>query len=196
MRNSESFECLNCGKEIVFPTSPVLYCSIACSQEAELVRYVRRCTLDGRIEKEDVQEAIQIRLAHIMSGGYNKKERHISPDLRERVFELYGWKCNICGAPGIDIDHISGPENEIDNFQLLCRECHNRKTLENVVIVEEGCEKYDQIKKRYSQFWKRVEAGTPLKICDDGENWKSKWRSIVAKRREILNQKTTSNKKL
>ncbi|MFV2031538.1 MAG: HNH endonuclease, partial [Gammaproteobacteria bacterium] len=151
---------------------------------------------DGRIDQPDVQEAIQIKLAHIANGGYDEKERHIPSELRTKVIEFYGVKCNSCGQPGTDIGHINEPNNELDNLQLLCRNCHNNKTFGNVVTIKEGDEMFDDIKGLTSKLWERVESDTPMKICDDDENWRYKWRSIVAERRKALNQKikpTNSN---
>lgn len=194
MDNTDVFACLNCGRKPKYPTKPDLYCSIACAQEAELIRYVRRCSKDGRIERTDVQEAIQIRLAHIVSGGYNKEERHLSSELRETVFSHYDGVCNICGSPGTDIDHILGPSNTIENLQLLCKECHNKKTMQNIEVVDINHENYDVIKDKVQNFWSRVEAENPLRSCDDDERWCVEWRSISNERKEALNKKTVPTK--
>jgi hypothetical protein len=49
-----------------------LYCSEPCSQMAETIRYWRRVTRDGRIERPDVREALSTRVAHLLAGGYHK----------------------------------------------------------------------------------------------------------------------------
>ena len=49
--------------------------------------------------------------------------------LRERVLSEEPL-CRMCGAPATDVDHIDndGNNNERDNLQGLCHECHSRKT--------------------------------------------------------------------
>jgi hypothetical protein len=67
--------CANCGQSAL-PASP-LFCSEVCSQTAKLVRYARRKVLDGTVDRPDIAEAIQIRLALILGGGYPAKARTI-----------------------------------------------------------------------------------------------------------------------
>lgn len=66
-----AFICLNCDQPIEITKPVKLFCSEACADEAKFVRYYRRCKLDGRLNQTDVQEALAIRFAHIMAGGYN-----------------------------------------------------------------------------------------------------------------------------
>jgi hypothetical protein len=79
------FICFNCGEKLLLHTFPKLYCSVGCSQEAALVRYVRRWIKDRRLKHPDVREAIEIRLAHVVAGGYQEQERLIPPDVRKAV---------------------------------------------------------------------------------------------------------------
>ncbi|MCX5644737.1 MAG: HNH endonuclease [Phycisphaerae bacterium] len=186
------FVCLNCGEKLLLHTSPKLYCSVGCSQEAELVRYVRRCIKDGRIKRPDVLEAIQIRLAHVVAGGYQKQERHIPPDVRQTVIVREKGRCRICGQPGTEIDHIEGSSIRLENLQLLCDTCHNKKTRTNIVEVRAGDEGYATIKAKHDQFWERAEARHPMRICDDEENWTGLWHMLLAECRQALNKKTGS----
>lgn len=185
------FVCLNCGERLLSPTSPKLYCSVGCSQEAELVRYARRCIKDGRIERPDVLEAIRIRLAHIMAGGYHKQERHIPPDVRQVVIARDKGRCCICGQPGTEIDHIDGSSSKLENLQLLCNRCHNKKTHANIVEVHAGDKGYETIKAKYDLFWERVETRHPMRICDDEEDWKGLYRTYMAECRQALNKETS-----
>ena len=125
------YVCLNCDEEVTLGTAPdkpyKLYCSEGCSQEAELVRYARRRTKDGRIHEPDVAEAIRIRLAHVMAGGYPKQARRIPPKIRAAVTARDNGQCRACGGSGTEIDHINGSSQALENLQLLCDPCHNKK---------------------------------------------------------------------
>jgi len=186
------FVCLNCGEKLLLHTSAKLYCSVGCSQEAELVRYVRRCIKDGRIKRPDVLEAIQIRLAHVMAGGYQKQERHIPADVRQAVIAREKGRCRICGRLGSEIDHIEGASSRPENLQLLCDICHNKKTLANIVEVYAGDQGYETIKAKHDQFWERARAGQPMRICDDEENWAGLWHRLMAECRRALDKKSSS----
>ncbi|MBI5724642.1 MAG: HNH endonuclease [Planctomycetes bacterium] len=58
--------------------------------------------------------------------------RHISRDVRQRVFQRYGGRCAECGASQyLEHDHIipveKGGSNSDQNVQLLCRKCNLKK---------------------------------------------------------------------
>ena len=189
------FVCLNCNKVIEYPVKPILYCSPNCKQEAELIRYARSCIKDGRIHAQDVREAITIKMAHILNGGYNSQERYVSEELREHVHQHFNGVCCQCGEPGTDVDHIAGPSNDVDNLQLLCRSCHNKKTLLRVQPVCRDNDDYDRLLQRRTLIDARIEAEEPIQICDNDVNWNEDWRSIRAARKSFLNQRTTSSAK-
>lgn len=175
--------CMHCAAEMPPFIKPKLYCSLACEQEAELVRYVRRCVSDERIKQQDVQDAINNRLAHIMSGGYDKASRKLSPEIRENVLRRSKGKCALCGKDGDDIDHIDGASCDLSNLQLLCKDCHNQKTQSNIVAVAPGTAEYEYIKARTEQFWKYVQAVEPVRVCHDQESWASVWRQYQKERK-------------
>ena len=100
------FLCLNCDQPMTLIRQVKLFCSEACADEAKLVRYARRCISDGRINQPDVQEAIQIRIAHALSGGYSERERRVPLSVRRAVFDRDGGRCQGCGRPGTDIDTV------------------------------------------------------------------------------------------
>lgn len=177
------YVCLNCDEEVTLGTAPKLYCSEGCSQEAELVRYVRGRTKDGRIHEPDVAEAIQIRLAAVMAGGYPKQARCIPPKIRAAVIARDNGQCRACGGPGTEIDHINGSSEALENLQLLCDPCHNKKTMAGMVVVHPEDEKL-QVKSLL--FWARVEAEQPMRICDDEENWSGQWRRLMSEREDEL----------
>lgn len=180
---STSLQCLNCEDEMPPLVKPRLYCSLACEQEAELIRYVRRSAKDGRIDRDDVQIAIHTRLAHIMAGGYDKESRKLSRESREAVLQRSKGKCEACGKDGHDIDHIDGPSADLSNLQFLCKDCHNRKTQLRIVPVKPGMPQYDYVKSRTAKFWKYVRARKPVRVCHDDEKWNSLWRQFQSKRK-------------
>lgn len=191
--NGESFDCLNCDGEIKYPTSPVLYCSQCCKQEAELIRYARACNEVGRVEYEDVQQAIQIKLAHVLAGGYDRKRRTVSQELRDQVFERDQRECVICGEEGNEIDHINGPDNCLVNLQLLCSDCHRNKTLESIEVADPDDPRYAVIEERYKKILERIESPIPLRLCDQ-DDWSEKWRDYTTERRKALSAKTKPSK--
>ena len=187
--NGDSFKCLNCNGEIKYPISPVLYCSECCKQEAELIRYTRACNEDGRIEYEDVQQAIQIKLAHVLAGGYDRKRRTIPQAIRDQVFERDMKECVLCGEKGEEIDHINGPDGCLENLQLLCSDCHRNKTLESIEVADPDDPIYAVIAGRHKKILERIESPVPLRLCDQ-DDWSIKWREYMAERRKALNAKT------
>lgn len=59
--------------------------------------------------------------------------RHISRDVRQRVWQRYGGRCAECGATEyLEFDHIvpvaKGGSNSESNVQLLCRKCNLSKS--------------------------------------------------------------------
>ena len=64
---------------------------------------------------------------HGLRGNTTKRE-----SLRAQAFKMYGKTCNYCGDIGLEVDHVielaAGGEDTIDNLQVLCKECHKRKT--------------------------------------------------------------------
>ena len=66
--------CANCDSPEITLQTP-LFCSQQCRKAAELVRYVRGCRRDGRDQLADVQEAMRMRLAMVLGGGYPERQR-------------------------------------------------------------------------------------------------------------------------
>ena len=65
--------------------------------------------------------------------GLNLPSRHISKDVRQRVWTDYGGRCAECGSTlYLEFDHIiphsKGGSNEANNIQLLCRKCNLEKS--------------------------------------------------------------------
>jgi hypothetical protein len=47
-----SLTCLNCGVQLSSGNQAKLYCKQMCADTAEFMRYVRRCRVDDRVERE------------------------------------------------------------------------------------------------------------------------------------------------
>lgn len=90
-------------------------------------------TRDGRIDDSLVQEAVQVRNAFLLAGGYRALGRTMSIKTRVAVKTRDDGKCRVCGKAGTEIDHIDGSSGQLDNLQLLCANCHHNKTAENLV---------------------------------------------------------------
>jgi 5-methylcytosine-specific restriction endonuclease McrA len=159
--------CVNCDRPFP-PRRSLFYCSELCDQEAGYVRYHRRVLRDGRISRPDVREALEIRLAHLLNGGYPERQRHLSAELRAAIFERDGGRCRACGAPATDIDHIghgpNGNVNHPDNLQALCAGCHRRKTLAalEIVTVDSDPELYAHLTAKAADLTRRRPDDWPL----------------------------------
>src|ERR1700755_3164046 len=93
-----------------------------------------------------VRDAIRTRFAFAYSekGYYDEKARQVSPDKRQQVIERDQGLCQLCGAFGTEIDHINGDSDDLDNWQLLCHDCHNEKTQANMVPITPDHERYEE----------------------------------------------------
>jgi 5-methylcytosine-specific restriction endonuclease McrA len=125
---------VECGAPIVLTNRAKLYCSEACHQTLKLVHYIRRTIADGRWERDPtIEDALQIRLANILGGGYHETARHVPPKVRVQVFERDGGKCVLCGAPAAQIDHIAGDANALENLRATCGACNLGMAQEQLV---------------------------------------------------------------
>jgi len=147
------------------------------------VRYYRACLADGRYERPDVREALESSLAIILGGGYPIRERSISREVRAAVFERAGGRCEECGAPGTEIDHIHGSSGDLANLQLLCHECHHEKTASHFVKITP--DSHPEAWTKREELQKRVFAPEPVHMCDRPD-WKTVWRSVQRERRMIV----------
>jgi 5-methylcytosine-specific restriction endonuclease McrA len=178
--SSSPFPCANCDEPI---PSGVLFCSELCNQEAEWVRYCRACIVDGRFKRADVQEAIRIKLAHILSGGYPRSLRRVPEALRAAVIERDQGLCRKCGGPANTIDHIRGSHNTLENLQLLCVKCHNEKTTARFIRITP--ESHPEEWKKRQSLLARVRARNATRLCDSSD-WQVSWRDIRKARREAV----------
>jgi 5-methylcytosine-specific restriction endonuclease McrA len=151
------------------------------------VRYARAVLRDERIQQRDVQEAVRIRIASVLGGGYPAGERRLPEDQRQAIFVRDGGRCRLCGAEATEIDHVGAPVdrdiNHPDNLQALCSSCHRKKTLamHRPLRTEEERERAAALKTR-------IAAQLPLRPCDVPD-WADRWRSVAAQRREMLRKR-------
>lgn len=134
-RRFEPDRCANCFEPLPasYEHRPWLFCSVLCRETANTVRYWRKTSRNGQFEADpEVRQAIGIRLAHMLAGGYNADTRRIPVDVRALVIER-DRACVKCGGPGEEIDHINGDSSDSGNLQLLCKNCHHAKTAERLV---------------------------------------------------------------
>jgi 5-methylcytosine-specific restriction endonuclease McrA len=169
--------CVNCDQPVGVDA---LYCGELCRQAAKTIRYARAVIADGRIRDPEVAEAVQIRLASVLGGGYAERERRLTPDQRLEIFERDDWTCRVCGGKAEQIDHIgkgNGDINEPANLQAICGGCHNAKTKEShrPIATPEQRERADALKRR-------IDAETPLRECDRAD-WDAIWRGLLKGRR-------------
>src|SRR5947209_4905346 len=191
------FSCLNCDQPMTLTTVVKLYCSDLCSDEAKFIRYFRARRSDGRINQPDIQEALQIRMGHILAGGYKERERRLPDPVRRTIFARDKSLCQECGQPGTDIDHIEGSSNELENLQVLCKPCHNEKTLSKFrPLPPEDEEGGAEIHAKRASLLLRVHSLMPQRACDDEEGWNTLSRQLMLERRQALRDERLRYKKM
>jgi 5-methylcytosine-specific restriction endonuclease McrA len=178
------FICLNCDQPFEVTGQVKLFCSELCKEEAKFVRYFRRCSHDGRINQVDVQEALEIRFAHIMVGGYPAQERQVPASMRAKVIARDKGVCRQCSEAGTTIDHIDGDANEMENLQLLCSGCHNAKTRLRISEITSNDERYPAHSKKAKLLRFRCSAPRPVRPCDDNKLWPARYKEIMAEWRK------------
>lgn len=122
-------------------------------------------------------EAISTRNAFLLIGGYRSLGRQVSPSVRLQVVNRAGGLCQACGRAGIEVDHISGNSNEVDNLQLLCGDCHRAKTAKQLHPASD-----ENRALLMSLVVGRVMPDEPILLADDHEQWSTRWRELKASR--------------
>jgi 5-methylcytosine-specific restriction endonuclease McrA len=159
--------------------SASLFCSDLCKDEAKYVRYYREKIADGTAERPDIREALRIRLAHILAGGYDARGRATSDEIRQAVIARDAGRCRSCGGIGTEVDHIRGNSSELDNLQLLCADCHREKTIRSLQRISP--EEQPELLAKAEALDDRATADAPLRFCDHSD-WQTAWRSIKSAR--------------
>jgi hypothetical protein len=167
--------CANCGLTFDAGLDDDPYCALRCHDEAKAVRYARRQYAKYGLGSvpEDVTYAIGIKVAHALAGGYDRRARTIPADARLAVRERDGERCQMCGAAGEEIDHISGSSPDPANLRLLCGPCHREVTSSRLVPIDDPA-----TLARRDVMFERAMSPSPLRPCDADE-WASSWRAWV-----------------
>ena len=131
-------------------------------------------------------EAIRIRRAHLLSGGYSRLQRDISNELRDRVIKRDKRLCRMCKRPGKEIDHINGDSKSLHNLQLLCSKCHREKTISSLKNYDEDTPNFKILQDKARELDLRVYIKDPLLPCDDETDWKKKKTEIIDERRKCF----------
>lgn len=182
--------CVECGSPITMTHRARLYCSDACRQTLKAVHYGRGAVADGRIDDPLVWDAIGMRIAQILSGGYNEKARRNSPGLRREIFERDGGRCVLCGADATEIDHIRGDDTSLENMRAVCGPCNMGLAREHFVpATGEQLAQAQRIRDR-------VFAPTPLFERDDSGAWDTFARALMAQRRAMVKDHVNARRAL
>jgi hypothetical protein len=174
------FPCPNCDRPV---PDAQLFCPPICRDEAKYVRYYRARIADRTIRHADIREALRIRLAHILAGGYDARLRQVAVVVREAVIARDNGRCRTCNRSGDEVDHIRGSGGDISNLQLLCSDCHREKTMRNFERISAATHPDEWAKA--DALEQRAKASEPSRLCDHPD-WMQAWRTIAAARRRSV----------
>lgn len=170
--------CAHCEEELD-PVAPALFCSARCKTVSKDVRYFRRCYRDGRAWDEDVMAALNKRMAFHVAGGYDARARRLSAEVRHEVLAANRGLCCACNERvAVEVDHIDGPSPERSNLQGLCKECHDAKTQERMVPMN------DKDRACRDEFLELVWSEPPVMAAHDELAWGTEWRRLLKETRE------------
>ena len=170
--------CQNCDAPLTLEQARhgALFCGEQCQQTAKAVRYARAPLRDGRYQRDPlVYEAVELKIAFVLSGGYPEKARRLSPAQREAIFVRDDRRCRLCGAPATTIDHIASSSSDPANLRALCEPCNRGRVQLRPAPPEEQAEG--------EAIWVRIEATQPLRRCDDEKQWNELRKEIAAEYR-------------
>lgn len=174
-----------------------MFCCSWCKEAAKHVRWIRRVSRDpSHATDPEVMRAVQIRLQLLSLGGYDAAARYVPAQVRAAVVARAGGRCEKCGAPGAEVDHVAGPSSDIENLQYLCKACHAAKT-DRAFFGPDGFQMPDlteppsgddtiELDPVREHVLARIEVGAPALLCDDDVQWPTVWRRLKADRRQRL----------
>ena len=107
----------------------------------EVLKHVYELLQVNYISKDDFNKfrwhLKSCRIKHTVFSEYENRRKEAdrvlaNTAIRQKVFEMHGDKCLCCGSQdNVQIDHVisvwNGGENDLDNFQPLCKSCNVKK---------------------------------------------------------------------
>jgi hypothetical protein len=146
---------------------------------------------DGRFESDPtIEEALRMRVAQILAGGYDEKARRVSPALWERIMERDGRRCVICGEPATQIHHIAGSDSAEGNLRATCATCNPR--LAQAQLVPAPPDKAAQA----DLIIDRMFSPTPVFERDDVTAWPARLSALLSERRRLVHDHLAGQKLL
>ena len=98
-----------------------------------LVNKDLRSQIFNNITKLDNQDIL---IKSITNNSKKKYKRNVSESKKKYVASNQQWKCKKCQSildATYEVDHVvplyKGGNNEVNNLEALCRNCHGKKTL-------------------------------------------------------------------
>lgn len=166
-------QCANCDQTFTPTSAAGRYCTAACRQTAKAVRYARNAiAIHGQPLPPDIDDAVGIKIAHVVAGGYAEQARRLPPDVRAAVIARDQGRCTVCGQRGEEIDHIAGDSADLANLRLLCRRCHRKVTGQHLRRIPDG----HPLLRLHADLLRRIHAPTPPRPCD-ADDWQQTWRA-------------------
>ncbi len=100
----DPWNCPNCGAPCQSERSP--YCGPVCREMAALVRRFRAAIADESILEKERQIMIGQALWSFLGGGFPRRQQLVPEKTLAKIIAKAGGKCEVCGAPATEIDHI------------------------------------------------------------------------------------------
>lgn len=158
-----------------------LWCSSWCNDVNAKVRYWRKVERDGRIEDPMIRDQLRVNLAFLLIGGYKALGRRPSPAVRKQVIKRDNGRCQSCGKPATDLDHINGNSDDPSNLQMLCKSCHRDKTF--AALTAAGEVDMESRALLIALAVSRVNPDQPRLLADDETQWEDIWSDLKAERK-------------
>ncbi len=203
-----NFECVECLNKIPWQRTIKIYCSEFCQEKTDYIRYHRKTIRNGKIQDPDVQTDVRIRRAHVLSGEYLRSKRRISKKSLLFIISRDSGRCAFCGNLGTGIDHISGPSNEVPNLRLICRPCHDEKTLSGLNTVSILDPEFAELQPLVFDLDDNIYSKKPNRECHNELLWEHRSKEIREERklefhrsihpmlRKYINSNSPSNTKI
>ncbi len=180
-------ECANCGEPVEIASA---HCSLFCHDMAKHVRYFRARLSEGRLNDSDIKQAMGDKLLSLFKGGYPAKERALTPEQREAIFERDQRTCQLCGAQADQIDHIAGDSADPSNLRAVCGPCNSR--LAAAITGDASPDKLAEFREFVTEIYPEMATRTavlqPLQCSDDHVGWRKLEAAVRGQRRRYFKE--------